>query len=502
VNAPDPTAPVIFSPTQIRAIVTGLMLIILLGALDQTIVSVALPDIGRQLQGFDLLAWVVSGYLVAVAVATPIYGKLGDLFGRRAVLSFAIILFLVASVLCAMAQSIPMLVAARILQGLGGGGLISVAQAIVADVVAPRERGRYQGYISGMYALASVAGPVVGGLLTQWMSWRWIFWINLPIGLAALLISRRALAQLPVPRVARQIDYLGAALLTVGLTMLLVTITRIGQGIGWSAPDNLLLLAVSVVILALFVRRQTRVPEPIVPLSLFAIPTLRICCTVLFIAFFQVMALSVLIPLQLQMTGRIGADIAALRLVPLTLAIPLGAFVGGRMMARIGRPKPFQLVGTALVPPAIFAFAWTGPEASVLSAFWMILAGIGIGLQFPTSLVSVQNAVPPRHIGIATAMTAFFRSLGAAIGVAILTAILLALLNTETNGVVVAGADVIRDVISGLVLSPDGTAVAATMRSAFRSIFMISAGVALISFALATRLPDVRLSDRPQRAAA
>lgn len=498
-TAAVPSASPAFTPQQIRAVITGLMLIILLGALDQTIVSVALPDMGKQLQGFDLLAWVVSGYLVAVAVATPIYGKLGDLFGRRAVLSFAIILFLIASAWCALAQSMPMLVAARILQGLGGGGLISVAQAIVADVVPPRERGRYQGYISGMYALASVAGPLVGGLLTQWLSWRWIFWINLPIGAAALLIARRTLAGLPVPRVARRVDYAGAVLLTAGLAMLLVAITRVGQGVSWSDPGNLALAGVSLAVLAVFVRRQMRVEEPIVPLSLFAIPTLRICCTVLFVAFFQVMALSVLIPLQLQLTLRIDADVAALRLIPLTLAIPLGAFFGGRMMARTGRPKPLQLAGTALVPPAIAAFALTGAGSAGASAVWMILAGIGIGLQFPTSLVSVQNAVAPRHIGIATAMTAFFRSLGAAIGVAVLTAILLALLDAERGGMTLRGAEVIREAVEGAVSSsPDAAGLAQTMQSAFRTIFLISAAVSLGAFLLALRLPDVQLSNRPR----
>lgn len=476
------------SAGQVRAVVIGLMLIILLGALDQTIVSVALPSMAQQLQGFGLLAWVVSGYLVAMAVATPIYGKLGDLFGRRAVLSFAIILFLLASVACAMAQSMPMLVAARIVQGLGGGGLISVAQAVIADVVAPRERGKYQGYISGMYALASVAGPVVGGVLTQWLSWRWIFWINLPIGIAALLISRRALAQLPTPRIVRQIDYLGAVLLSVGLTLLLVAISRIGQGVRVGEPLNLLLFALAVVTLVIFVRHALLTAEPILPLSLFEIPTVRLCWGVLFVAFFQLMALSVLIPLQLQMAAGLPADVAALRLVPLTLAIPLGAFSGGRLMARNGRPKPYQLAGTALVPPVLLALAFTPPESMLWSSLWMMIAGIGIGLQFPTSLVAVQSAVPPRHIGIATATTAFFRSLGAAIGVAILTAILLASLNGPAVGV-----EAMPGMIDGLHAEPE------VVKSAFRTIFIISAAVAALAFLMVLKLPDTTLAERPAR---
>ncbi|MGN6389831.1 MAG: MDR family MFS transporter [Burkholderiaceae bacterium] len=485
------------SHAEIRSIVIGLMLAILLGALDQTIVSVALPRIAQQLRDFDLLAWVVSGYLVAVAVATPIYGKIGDLVGRRATLSFAIALFLLASVACALAQSMPMLVAARILQGLGGGGLISVAQAIIADVVAPRERGRYQGYVSGMYAIASVVGPLAGGVLTHYLSWRWIFWINLPLGAAALLISRRALATLPVPRVARRIDYPGAVLLSAGLTMLLVAITRVGQGVAWAAPLNLALFGAAAIVLAAFVWHETRAPEPILPLSLFRIPTVTLCCGVLFVAFFQVIALSVLVPLQLEMATGVGADGAAVRLVPLTLAIPLGAFTGGRLMSRVGRAKPFQLAGTALVPPAVLAIALIDPRAALPATLAMIAAGFGIGLQFPTSMVAVQTAVPARHIGVATATTAFFRSLGAAIGVAILTAILLASLQEHAPaGGAASGGEFLRHIADGVAKTGEA---AQSIREAFRKIFTISAAVALASFCLTLRLRDETLADRLPR---
>jgi MFS family permease len=257
-----------FSPAEVRTVVMGLMLSVFVAAIDQTVVSVALSQISAQLHGFDLLAWVVSGYLVAVAVATPIYGKLGDLYGRRMMLSIALGLFLAASIACALATSMPMLVGARIVQGLGGGGLLALAQATMGDVVSPRERGRYQVYFTITYATASVSGPLLGGFLTHYLSWRWVFWINLPLCLAALFISRRALALLPVPHVRRPIDYIGAALLSAGLASLMIGVTRIGQGIAWNATGNLQLFGLGLLVLALFVWQQQSSDEPIVPFAL------------------------------------------------------------------------------------------------------------------------------------------------------------------------------------------------------------------------------------------
>lgn len=486
------------SHAQIRSVITGLMLAIFLGALEQTIIAVALPKLSADLKGFELLAWVVSGYLVAMAVATPIYGKLGDLYGRRAMLSFAIALFLLASIACALAQSMPMLVAARILQGLGGGGLISVSQAIIADVVAPRERGRYQAYISGAFAVASVSGPVVGGLLTEYLSWRWIFWINLPIGLAALLMCRRALALLPVPHVRRPIDYLGAALLICGLTALLVGTTRVGQGISWLAADNLRLFALAAVFLAAFLWQERRAIEPIIPLALFREPAMAISCVVLFVAFFELVSLSVLIPLRLQMVTGMGADTAAFQLVALSLGVPMGAYLSGRMMARTGRYKRFQLLGAALVPAGVAGLALIDPRAAWASMTCMTLTGIGIGFQLPSSLVSAQNAVPVRHIGVATATTAFFRSLGASIGVAVLTAVLLALLREEAPALVAAlsGGELVNELVGEALagMDADGRAqLTRTVQAVFQKIFLIGAAIALIPVVLTLWNPDTAL---------
>jgi EmrB/QacA subfamily drug resistance transporter len=484
-----------FTPAQVRSVIAGVLLAILMGALDQTIISVALPVLSAELQGFNWLAWVVSAYLVATAVATPIYGKLGDLYGRRLMLLVSISIFLVASVLCAMSNSIAMLVAARVLQGIGGGGLISISQGIIADVVSPRERGRYQGYVSGTYAVASVAGPLLGGLLTHYLSWRWVFWINLPLGLAAFLVSRRALASLAPPRVKRKIDYAGALLLSIGLTALLTGITRVGQGLSWLERGNLLLFAVALAVLALFLLQQRRAAEPILPLYLFGIPTVILCCGILFIAFAQVVSLSVLIPLRLQMLTGAGTDGAALQLVPLTLSIPLGAFTGGQVMARIGRYKPLQLAGSAIPPFGLVGLALLDPQHAWLSGALMAAVGIGIGLQFPTALVAVQNAVPRRDMGVATATAAFSRSLGAAISVAVLTALLMAALQHAAPSLSssLSGAELMKELVGGALAGMEQAErlrLGAAVRGAFETTLFASAAIALCAFFMALKLPD------------
>jgi EmrB/QacA subfamily drug resistance transporter len=488
------------SHTEVRSVIIGLMLAILLGALDQTIVSVSLPMMSADLQGADLLAWVVSGYLIAVAVATPIYGKLGDLYGRRVMLSSAIIIFLLGSIGSALAESMTTLVAARIAQGLGGGGLISVAQAIIADVVAPRERGRYQGYISAAFAVASVSGPLAGGLLTQYLSWRWVFWINVPLGLLALFISRRALALLIVPHIKRPIDYTGAVLLSAGLSALLIGVTRVGQGTSWVDSDNLLLFAAALACLAAFVWQEQRSAEPIIPLSLFRNPTVAISCAILFIAFFQIIALSVLIPLRLQMLTDLGADGAALRLVPLSLAIPTGAFFGGRMTTRTGHVKKIQLVGAVIVPLAVLALAFIDVHATFTGLVFMALAGFALGLQLPTSTVAVQNAVPHHFVGIATAVSVFCRSLGAALGIAILMAALLATMQASAPAIEasLSGAEIIKTMVGDA--ATQATAIAMQLKlpvqDAFQRIFIISALISLTSCVLGLLMSDETLGDQ------
>ena len=475
-----------FSASDIRSIVFGLMLIILLGALDQTIVSVSLPQMAHDLGSVSMLAWVVAGYLVASTVATPVYGKLGDLYGRRMLLSIAVTIFLIASVGCAMAQSMPILVLARVLQGIGGGGLISTSQAIIGDVVPLRERGRYQGYISVVYAVASVGGPVLGGYLTHLLSWRWIFWINLPLGAVALWAARRALKRLPVPGVKLPIDYFGALLMTTGLSLLLVAITRVGQGVALLSPDTLWLLAVSVGLLGIFVRHEHRTDEPLMPPALFRIRTVWIGCAILFISFFQVVSLSVLVPFGMQSLDHIGPDQAALQLITFSLAVPAGAFVSGRWMMHSGRYKPMQVIGTGVLPIAMFLLAYLGPHVALATSLALVMAGMATGMTMPTSLVAVQNAVAQKNIGVATAMTGLFRSLGGAIGVAVLSSVLFALMHVSGDSAALeAGA---RAVTAG---------ASAMTAHAFGVTFFCGGVVACVAHVLAWFIPEAALRSGP-----
>jgi EmrB/QacA subfamily drug resistance transporter len=488
------------SHTEVRSVIIGLMLVIVLGALDQTIVSVSLPMMASDLQGVGLLAWVVSGYLIAMAVATPVYGKLGDLYGRRIMLSTAIAIFLLASIGSAMAPTMPFLVGARIVQGLGGGGLISVAQAIIADVVSPRDRGRYQGYISGAFAVASVSGPLAGGLLTTYLSWRWVFWINLPLGLAALFISRWALVRLPVPEVRRSIDYPGAIFMIIGLVTLLIGVTRAGQGAAWFDAGNLRLFGITLVAMVLFCWQEQRADEPIVPLRMFNNRTVALSCIILFIAFIQVVSLSVLIPLRLQMLTMAGADGSALQLVPLSLGIPVGALVGGRLMTRTGHYKNIQLVGTLIVPAAVFGLAIVDPDSILSGVICMGSIGLGVGIQLPTSTVAIQNAVEYRYVGIATAVAAFCRSLGAAIGIAVLMALLLVTLQAHApaSAASLSGGEIIKALVGDTAVHVNAIVreqLTGTAENAFQKIFSVAAAIAFGSFLFGLFIKDEYLGD-------
>ena len=499
-NQPDTPKP------AIRSVLIALMLAIFLGALDQTIVAVSMPAISAQFKDVSLLAWVISGYMVAMTVAVPIYGKLGDLYGRRRLMLFGMGLFTLASLFCGLAQSMEQLVLARIFQGIGAGGMISVSQAIIGDIVPPRERGRYQGYFSSMYAVASVAGPVLGGYMTEYLSWRWVFLINLPLGLGAWLVANHTLVGLPVPQRKPIIDYFGTLLMIIGLTALLLGITEVGQGHAWRSAEVLGLLACSVVVLGLFVWHERRAREPLLPMHLFANRNAVLCWCTIFFTSFQAISLIVLIPLRYQSVTGAGADSAALHLLPLAIGLPIGAYFAGRRTSVTGRYKPMILTGAVLMPVSILGMALSPPQAFVLSSLFMLLSGIASGMQFPTSLVGTQNAVDQRDIGVATSTTNLFRSLGGAVGVAMMSALLLALLQ-DSGFAHLAGSSMVAEGSSGNVLL-DGlnaapgeaqNALRAELLLTFRHLLMVSAAVSLLGLAAAIVMPNRVLRGREDK---
>ena len=487
----------------IRSILVALMLAIFLGALDQTIVAVSIPAISSQFKDVRQLAWVISGYMVAMTVAVPIYGKLGDLYGRRRLMLFGMSVFTLASLFCGLAQNMEQLVLARIIQGIGAGGMISVSQAIIGDIVPPRERGRYQGYFSSMYAVASVAGPVLGGYMTEFLSWRWVFLINLPLGLAALWISHRTLIGLPVPQRKPIIDYAGTVLMIVGLTSLLLGITFIGQGYSWHGDQVMGLLVGAVIALALFVWHERRSIEPLLPMHLFANRNAVLCWCTVFFTSFQAISLIVLMPLRYQSITGAGADSAALHLLPLAMGLPMGAYFAGRMTSVTGRYKPMILTGAALMPFAILGMAFSPPSAEVLSGVFMLLSGVAAGMQFPTSLVGAQNSVQQHDIGVATSTTNLFRSLGGAMGVALMSALLLALLHDSLLAPV-AGQPVLGEGSSGNVLLDGLNAVQGPalddlrleLLQTFRHLLTVSAVVSLLGLSAAIAMPNQVLRGR------
>ncbi|AYC32344.1 MFS transporter [Pseudomonas cavernae] len=474
-----PAAPPL-SPTQLRSVLVGLMLGLFLAALDQTIVAVTLPDIAQHLPGSELLAWVVSGYLLAMTVTTPIFGKLGDLLGRRRLLALAIGLFVLASLLCGLAQDMAQLVAGRVLQGIGAGGLLATIQALIGDLIAPAERGRYQAWFSGMFALASLIGPSLGGLLSSQWSWRWVFWINLPLGALAWFLCQRRLAGLVEKRRDARIDYLGSALLILGLGSLLVLVTRLGQQPQWLLAPNGLSLLLGVTGLALFAWQQSRSAEPLIPPGLLRLAPVRSGWLLLFFANFQGVGLAVLIPLQAHSAG--GAGTSASQLMAVAFGAPLGAYIAGSLSARLQRYKPMILCGTLLMPLSLVLLALLPNLAGPVALLILLMCGAALGLQFPTALVAVQSAAPSSHLGVATGVCGLFRGLGGALGAALLSSLLWRLLPDCPS----------------CALSEAGVALPTldreALHNAFRHLLLIDAGLALLPLLIALRLEDRTLS--------
>ena len=406
-----------FTHRQIQRVIFGILLCILLAAIDQTVVVPAVPAIAADLHGFGHLSWIVSAYLLTATSATPIYGRLSDIYGRRALLLPAIVLFVIASVLCALAASLWQLIAFRALQGLGGAGLMAMAQAAIADVVAPRERGKYQAYMAGTWGVASVAGPILGGWMTDQLSWRYIFWINLPIGIAAFILSDRALRLLKVRKLVARIDYAGAALLTALVASCLLVMSWGGSEYAWGSPEVLGLIAGAAVLLAALIVRELRAMDPLLPPRLFADSVFTRGVIIAALAAGAMFGATFLLPLFFQLLRGADATASGTLIVPFLASNVVGAYTAGQVARRLGKVKLIALGGLGISVLGFILLATLGSATShAASVIDMLVVGFGLGIVMPSNLVIVQNAAQRRDVGVATGALLFLRSMGAALG--------------------------------------------------------------------------------------
>ena len=414
-----------YTHQQIVRVITGIMLCIFLASLDQTVVIPAVPAIAGDLNVFGHLSWIVTAYLLTSTAATPIIGKLSDIYGRRALLLPSLVLFIAASMACGFAQTLPQLIVARAVQGLGGAGLFSMAQAAIADVVSPRERGRYQGYMASMWALSSIAGPILGGWATDHLSWRWVFWANLPVGLLAMALCVRALGVIRHTRRAARIDWTGAGLVVLEVSAWLLLLSWGGTEYPWLSAPILGLAAAGIGLLAVLVWWERRAPDPVLPPRLFGNPNFRRGVSIAFSTSLGLFGATFLLPLYLQLVLGFDASTSGLLVVPYLASNVVGAMVSGQMARRVGRTRGIILSGLGLCLAGYggLMLVTAGAPLAVVLAFSFVL-GLGTGLTMPTVLMTVQNGAAHADVGAATGSLLFLRSMGGAFGSTVVGALL------------------------------------------------------------------------------
>jgi EmrB/QacA subfamily drug resistance transporter len=502
-GALDPPA----SKREIWFVYSGFMVVMALAALDQSIVATALPRIVSDLGGVTHISWVVTAYVLASIAVMPLYGKLSDLYGRKTMINVAIAIFLLGSALSGLSQTMAELIGFRAIQGLGAGGLIPMSQIVIADLIPPRERGRYQGNIGIVFAVASIGGPALGGFITQALSWHWIFYINLPVGLLAFVMISLTLRR-GNPTIRRRIDYAGAALLAAATTGLLLVLSLGGVTFAWTSPEILGTAGLSLALAAVFVFRERIAREPIMPLGLFRNRVFVIGVLTLAFSFMGLQGASTFFPLFFQVVLGVQIANSGMLTAPMLVGVVISAKANGQYVYKTGRYKPMQVAGVALGVVAFAALAWAARTGQSL---WVIepaltAVGLGLGMVNPNMVVAVQNAIDRPNLGSATASLAFFRSLGGVIGVALSGEVLTHSLQSGIAAAHIPGIDARRALSEGAsqiaALTPAAhAAMAEVYRHAIALCFAGGIVTSLIALGFAVALPELALKAVPEKKA-